>query len=73
MKPLFWIGIVLLVLGVASLVVPIPRTERQGMSAGGMNVSVQTQHSERVSPIVSAVLILAGAGMVYAGRGAVRS
>lgn len=69
MKPMFWIGIVLLVLGVASLVVPIPRSEREGMSAGGMSVSVQTQHSERVSPIISAVLILAGAGVMYAGRG----
>ena len=73
MKPLFWIGIVLLVLGVASLVIPIPQTEREGISAGGMSMSVQTQHSERVSPIISAVLILAGAGMAYAGRSAGRA
>jgi hypothetical protein len=69
MKPLFIAGIVLLVLGLASLVIPIPRTEREGISAGGMSMSVQTQHSERVSPIISAALILAGAGALYAGRG----
>lgn len=73
MKPLFWIGIVLLVLGVASLVIPIPQSQREGISAGGMSMTVQTQHSEKVSPVVSAVLILAGAGMLYAGRSAVRT
>jgi hypothetical protein len=68
MKPLFLVGMVLIVLGVASLVVPIPHSERQGISAGGMSMSVKTEHSETVSPIISAVLILAGAAISYAGR-----
>lgn len=68
MKPLFIAGIVLLILGLASLVIPIPRTEREGIQAGGMSMSVQTQHSEKVSPIISAVLIFAGAALCYAGR-----
>jgi hypothetical protein len=72
MKPLFWVGIVLLVIGVASLVIPIPRTQRDGISAGGMSMSVETKHSERVSPVISAVLILAGAGMLIAGRSSAR-
>ena len=29
MRFLFWIGLVVLVLGLASLVVPIPRTEKE--------------------------------------------
>ena len=33
MKVLFWIGLVVLVLGVASLAVPIPRTEKEGVKA----------------------------------------
>ena len=67
MKLLFWCGVVLVVLGVFSLVIPIPHTEREGFSAGGVSVGIQTQHSERVSPIISAVLILGGAGMMIAG------
>jgi hypothetical protein len=68
MKALFWIGLVVLVLGVASLVVPIPRTEKEGVKAGGISLEVQTKHSETVSPIVSAVMVLAGAGMMIAGK-----
>ena len=68
MKQLFWIGLVLIVLGLASLVVPVPHSEREGFSAGGVSVGVQTQHSETVSPIISAVLILGGAGMMIAGK-----
>jgi hypothetical protein len=73
MKALFWIGIVLVVLGVLSLFVPIPQTDRQGISAGGVSLNVQTQTSERVSPIVSCVLVMAGAGMIVAGRGAAKA
>lgn len=68
MKILFWIGVVVLVLGLASLVVPIPQTEREGVKAGGISLEVQTKHSETVSPIVSAVMILAAAGMIIAGK-----
>jgi len=68
MKALFWIGLVVLALGVASLVVPIPRTEKEDVKAGGISLEVQTKHSETVSPMVSAVMILAGAGMMIAGR-----
>ena len=68
MKQLSWIGIVLLILGLASLVVPIPHTEREGFSAGDVSIGIQTKHSETVSPIVSGALILAGAGMIFVGR-----
>ncbi len=68
MKALFWIGVVVLVLGLASLVVPLPRTEKEGVKAGGISLEVQTKHSETVSPIASAVMILAGAGMMVAGK-----
>ena len=68
MKALSWVGLVVLVLGVLSLFVPIPRSERAGFEAGGISVGVTTRHKETVSPIVSAVLILAGAGLMIAGR-----
>lgn len=68
MKVLFWIGVVVLVLGLASLVVPIRRTEKEGVKAGPISMEVQTKHDEKVSPIVSAAMILAGAGMMVAGK-----
>jgi hypothetical protein len=69
MKPLFWVGLIVLVLGIFSLVVPIPRTERHGFSAGDVSVGVTTKHDEKVSPVISAGLILAGAGLMIAGKG----
>lgn len=68
MRFLFWTGLVVLVLGLASLVVPLPRTEKEGVQAGGISLEVQTKHSETVSPIVSAVMILGGAGMMVAAK-----
>ena len=67
MKALFWFGLLVLVLGIASLFVAIPRSEREGIRAGNVDIGVQVRHSERVSPIVSAVLILGGSGMMIAG------
>ena len=68
MKALFWIGLVVLILGIASLFVPIPRNEREGFKAGGVSFGIETRHEEKVSPIVSAVMILCGAGLLIAGR-----
>ncbi len=69
MKPLFWIGLVVLVLGVASLFVAIPNRERHGVSVGGAEVGVEVKQSRKVAPIVSAVLIVGGVGLMLAGRG----
>ena len=68
MKGLFWLGLVLLILGMASLVVPIPHREREAVKVGGASVGIETKHDEKVSPIVSAVVIAAGAGMMIAGK-----
>jgi hypothetical protein len=68
MKVVFWIGLLLLILGLASFVVPIPRTERDSVSAGGITLGVKTQHQETVSPMISAALLLGGAGLMIAGR-----
>jgi hypothetical protein len=60
-------GLLLVVLGIASLVVPIPSSEKQGIKIGDTNIGVQTSHSERVSPIISAVLIAGGIALTIAG------
>jgi hypothetical protein len=66
-KALLWIGAVLLILGIASLLIPIPHTETQGIKAGDLNIGVQTKHSERVAPAVSVVLIAGGIALMIAG------
>jgi hypothetical protein len=68
MKNLFWFGIVVLVLGLFSLVVPIPQTQREGIKAGGVSFGVETHSEEKVPPIISAVLILGGAGMMIGAK-----
>jgi hypothetical protein len=67
MKGLLIAGLLLVVLGIASLVVPIPGSETEGIKIGDANIGVQTTHSERVSPIISAVLIVGGIALTIAG------
>ncbi|MGD0509486.1 MAG: hypothetical protein ABSA27_16935 [Terriglobales bacterium] len=67
MKILLFAGLLLLALGIASLVVPIPHTEREGVKVGGANFGIQTSHSERVPPLVSVVLIAGGIALTIAG------
>jgi len=67
MRVLFWVGLVVLILGIASLFMAIPQRENHGIRAGDLSVGVQTQHNEKVSPIVSAVMIIGGAGMMIVG------
>jgi hypothetical protein len=68
MKILFWIGLAVLILGIVSLAVPVPRNEREGFKAGGVTIGVETRHEEKVSPIVSAALILGGIGLMIVGK-----
>ena len=67
MKILLYAGLLLIALGIASLVVPIPHTETQGIKIGDANLGVQTSRSERVSPVISVVLIAGGIALSIAG------
>lgn len=68
MKGLFGIGLVLLILGIASLLIAIPNNQKEGISVGGVSIGIETRHDEKVSPILSAVMILGGVGLMIAGR-----
>ena len=67
MKIMLLAGVVLIVLGIASLVVPVPQTETHGIKAGDLNIGVQTSYSEKVSPVISVVLIAGGVALAIAG------
>jgi hypothetical protein len=68
MKVLFWIGLIVLILGVVSLVVPIPRSEREGVTIGGVSLGVDTRHEEKIPPALSAVMMLGGLGAMAVGK-----
>ncbi len=67
MKTLFWIGLIVLVLGVVSLLVPIPRSEHEGIKAGPISGSIVTHHDEKVPVAISAILLGGGIAMMIAG------
>lgn len=67
MKMLLYAGLIMIALGIASLIIPVPHTETEGIKVGGANLGIQTSHSERVSPIISVVLIAGGIALSIAG------
>jgi len=63
------IGVVLLLLGIASLFVPIPDRERHGIKVGDVSLGVTTETEKKVPPALSAVMIVGGLGaMALGGR-----
>jgi uncharacterized membrane protein len=69
MKALFVTGLLVLIFGLVSLFVAFPKKERHEMNAGGISMGIETQHNEKLPTVVSAVLIVAGAGMMVGSRG----
>lgn len=67
MKAIFAVGIVLTILGILSLLVPIPQTEEHGIKSGDFKVAIQTTEHRRVSPVISGILIAGGLGMMIVG------
>jgi uncharacterized membrane protein len=62
MKGLSIVGVLLLVLGVLSFVVPLPHQEKHGIKVGDAKFSVQTESSEKLPSAVGIILI--GGGVV---------
>lgn len=67
MRPLFVIGLILIILGAVSLFVPIPHKVRHGFDAGPVSVGVTTTEKERVPPLVSGILIAGGVVLLVVG------
>jgi hypothetical protein len=68
-KALFFIGLAVLILGIVSLAVPIPSSERENVSVGRFSIGVVTSHEDKLHPALSAVMILGGLGAMVAGKG----
>ena len=69
MKTLFWLGLVALILGLASLAVPLPHSESHGVKVGDVSAGVTTHSKQKISPVVSGVLIAGGVLMMIGGGG----
>jgi hypothetical protein len=67
MKILFWIGLAVMVLGLVSLVIPIP-AERAGVNAVGVSAGIEVRRERRLSPAVSGIMIFGGAALLIAGK-----
>jgi len=68
MKTLFVVGLAVAILGILSFFIALPHSENHGIKAGDVSVGVQTHSSEKVSPAISAVILVVGAGLMIAGR-----
>lgn len=67
MKALFAVGLIVLVLGIASFFVALPHTENHGVKIGDASIGVQTKDSQKLPPAIGAVLIVGGIVMMVAG------
>jgi L-aminopeptidase/D-esterase-like protein len=68
MRFLLLIGAILLLLGLASLFVPVPSRQRHGVDVGGVSLGVETTSREKLHPGISAVLIAAGVILIIADQ-----
>jgi hypothetical protein len=62
MKALPMVGVLLLVLGFLSLIVPLPHRQGHGIRVGDAKISIQTESTEKLPSAVGIILI--GGGVV---------
>lgn len=60
MKALPLLGVLLLVLGVLSFIIPVPHREDHSVKIGDTKIGLQTENSEKLPPAVGIVLIAGG-------------
>jgi hypothetical protein len=67
MRIFLFAGLLEIVLGVSFLAGPAPHADILEVQAGDANTGVRTTRSERVSPIISFVLLASGIALTVAG------
>ncbi len=68
MKALAVLGLVVLIMGVLSFVVPFPSYHHHGIKVGDSSIGVTTEHEQKLPPAVGIGLMVVGGVMVLAGR-----
>ena len=67
MKAVLVVGLIILVLGILSFFVGIPRTDTSGINIGGASVGIQTRHTERIPQAGSIALVVGGIVLLAVG------
>lgn len=67
MRALLIIGAILLIVGIGSFFIGVPRTETNGIKVGGASIGVQTRHTERLPEAASIALIVGGIVLMAIG------
>lgn len=67
MKALLVVGLIVLILGILSFFIGVPRTETNGIKVGGASVGIQTRHTERIPPAGSIALVVGGIVLLALG------
>jgi len=67
MKGLAAAGVLLIVLGVLSFIVPLPHHEKHGVKIGDAQFSIQTENNERLPPVVGIILVGGGVAALILG------
>jgi uncharacterized membrane protein len=67
MKGLSIVGIILILLGILSFVVPMPQREDHSVKIGDTKIGVQTENSQKLPMPVGIVLVVAGALVLVVG------
>jgi len=67
MRSLFWAGLVVLLLGLASFFVSLPEKHREGVSVGGAHIGVEETSSHKLPVWAGGIMVVGGIGMMLAG------
>jgi len=67
MKTLTMVGVVLLLLGVLSFVVPVPQREEHSLKIGDAKLGVQTQTNQKIPIGASIAIVAAGTACLIFG------
>ena len=67
MKGFALVGLILVLLGLLSFIVPVPHSENHGVKICDAKIGVQTESREKLPPAVGIVLVAGGVIALVAG------
>ena len=68
MKALMLVGVVILLLGIVSFLVPFPSYQHHGVTVGDSHIGITTEQQEKLPPAVGIVLVVVGAILMISAR-----